>query len=177
MFALVTLLPLLLATAVPTRRDGTALYKIHPSGNSTLCLGTSWASNGRPVFVVDCDEYFPGYQNAWSVEKGDNLGVRVGYVGSVFPFCLDAGSTPENNGLVHMWACYPGLQQQQCVSCCPRFVRPGLSAHARAAGTTPTTSIWRLPEATSASTREATLVRLKYRHTRCESCSSLLWSC
>jgi hypothetical protein len=122
-FALVTLLPLSLATAVPTRRDGTAMYKIHPVGNNTLCLGTSWASNGQPVFVVDCDEYFPGYQNEWSVEKGDNLGVRVGYFDSQLPFCLDAGSTPENNGLVHMWTCYPRLQQQQCVSYCPRLVR------------------------------------------------------
>jgi hypothetical protein len=118
---LATLLPLALASpapnvapvaaGVPARRDGTSRYRIHPYGDSTMCLCTYAPGINQPVLVRACGQTYAGYDDVWQLEEGDNLSVGIGGTG----VCLDAGSTPANNGLVHLWTCYPGVQQQQCV--------------------------------------------------------------
>jgi hypothetical protein len=127
MFALATLLPLALASpapnpapisaAVPARRDGTGQFRIHPAGDSTLCLCAYFPGPGINVFLNPCGEDTEGYTDVWRLETGDNLSVSITGIGPT-QFCLDAGSTPANNGLVHLWTCYPGVQQQQYVLCC-----------------------------------------------------------
>jgi hypothetical protein len=168
--ALVALLPFAFATAVPTRRDGTTLYRIHPVANSTLCLGSDFPSDGQPVILLECDEYTPGFTDVWSIEQGDNLGIIIG---GNSPYCLDAGSTPGNNGLVHTWTCSSGLQQQQCVPCSPGVARPNLLTDVHTtAGTTLPTSTSQSLGATSALTREALMAPMafprliKCRHTK-----------
>jgi hypothetical protein len=140
MFALAMLLPVTLASpalnpapigaALPARRDGTAHYRIHPSGDSTLCLCAHFPWSTIGVFVQPCDSTTEGYTDVWQLQNGDNLSVTIGGIGHT-EWCLDAGSTPENNGLVDLGTCDPGLQQQQCVLSCPHLGRPTVLTEAR----------------------------------------------
>jgi hypothetical protein len=128
MFALTTLLPLALASsafnrapiagaAVPARRDGHGLFRIHPTGDSTLCLCAYFPGPGINVFLNPCGENTEGYTDVWQLEAGENLSVSINSPGRS-QFCLDAGSTPANNGLVRLDYCSPGVPQQEYVLCC-----------------------------------------------------------
>jgi hypothetical protein len=45
----------------------------------------------------------------WVFVPGDNMSLRL----EGWELCLDAGSSPINNGPAKVYTCYPGLAQQQ----------------------------------------------------------------
>jgi hypothetical protein len=61
------------------------------------CLGAAESGDKEGKFVH------------WVFVPGDNLSVRL----EGFELCLDAGSSPTNNGPAKVYTCYPGLAQQR----------------------------------------------------------------
>jgi hypothetical protein len=78
--------------------------------------------NGQATTLLPCDDVGnvaqPNtYWTQWNIAPGANPSVMVvdsdEYNVKTSGFCLDAGSTPENNGPAKVWECYPGLSQQK----------------------------------------------------------------
>jgi hypothetical protein len=77
------------------------------------CLGVNanGLGNGEATELVSC-EVDNASHILWYISPGENPSVQLAEVAE--PFCLDAGSTPQNNGPAKIWQCYRGLPQQKC---------------------------------------------------------------
>jgi hypothetical protein len=135
-----------------------------PLNAITQCLSVVNPANDAPTQILPC---IGGSESGdktgkfvrWVFVPGDNLSVRL----EGFELCLDAGSTPGNNGPAKVYECYPGVSQQQCVLHAMVSGKAG-DAKARVAGTTPETTASRLRAETNASTALAGTAR--HRRTR-----------
>jgi hypothetical protein len=67
-------------------------------------------ANGAQVILVNCGLTNDLYGD-WCIADGPNASVQLAGT----PYCLDAGSSPHDNGPAKLWECYPGLAQQRHV--------------------------------------------------------------
>jgi hypothetical protein len=130
----------------PLNANAQCLSVVNPANDAPTqilpCIGASESGDKTGKFV------------RWVFVPGDNLSVRL----EGFELCLDAGSTPGNNGPAKVYECYPGVSQQQCVLHEMVLGKAG-DAKARAAGTTLETTASRSRVETSASTALAGTAR------------------
>lgn len=69
-------------------------------------------TNDAPVQSLSCDLPQPNQYTAWTIAPGDNTVVQL----TGTNYCLDAGSTPQDNTPAKVYTCFPGLGQQQYVA-------------------------------------------------------------
>lgn len=75
----------LLTALVMSSAHGAHATKIHPGGNSSLCLEAAGYANGHDVFINDC---IPVGSQEWTISPGSTIVQFAGY-----NYCLDAGSS------------------------------------------------------------------------------------
>ncbi|KAJ9098563.1 hypothetical protein QFC20_005905 [Naganishia adeliensis] len=96
-------------------------YQIRPAANDTMCLSAfvSWDNTigeADSINLEPCECDKPEVQNKWTFDlTEDKSHIMIGKPKSAndTTWCIDAGTTPNNDDHPHLWRCAPDVRDEE----------------------------------------------------------------